>query len=135
MIENLRQEANTFNRRALISLRIIVGLSCIMYGLFHHYLLMPSSFLFLVSCCSIISRITHFFRKNPYFRLLCVSYLPFIHFSYTTSSRLNSQVSFVSFFIQYPINSSTRSLLWPRPCPCSWKYPGKLTFGGHTHLS
>ena len=34
MIKNLRQEANTFNRKALISLRIIVGLSCIMYALF-----------------------------------------------------------------------------------------------------
>ena len=37
MIENLRQEANTFNRTALISLRILVGLSCIMYALFHLY--------------------------------------------------------------------------------------------------
>ena len=145
MIENLRQEANTFNRGVLISLRILVGLSCIMYALFHLYPLLPSLFLFLVNSCSIISRITHFLRsslrKNPYFLPLCVSYLALFRFSYTTFSRLISQVGFVSIFIrtttihQYPIDSSTRSLCWPRLHPCSLRYRGRLPFGGHTRLS
>ena len=145
MIENLRQEANTFNRIALISLRIIVGLSCIMYVLFRVYLLLPSSFLFLASSYSIISRITHFLRsslrKNPHFPPLYVSYLALLRFSYTTFSRLISQVSFVSIFIrtttihQYPIESSTRSPCWLRPHLCSSGYRGRLAFGGHTRLS
>ena len=145
VIENLRQEANIFNRKALISLRIVVGLSCIMYGLFHFYSLLSSSFLFLVSFCSIISRITHFLwsslRMNPYFRPLCMLYLALLRFSYTIFSRLISQVGFVSIFIrtvtihQHPIDSSTRSLCWLRPHVCAMRYRGRLPFGGHTRLS
>ena len=145
VIENLRQEANTFNRRAFISLRIIVGLSCIMYALFRLYPLLPSSFLFLVSSCLIISRITHFLRsslgKNSYFPPLCALYIALLLFSYTSPWRSTSQVSFVSIFIltvtlhHYPIDFSTRSLCLPRPHLCSSRYRGGLPFGGHTHLS
>ena len=138
VIENLRQEANAFNWRALISLRIIVGLSCIMYDLFRLHPPLPSSFFFLVSSCSIISRITLSLRKNPCFPLLCVSYLALHRFSFTTFSCLISQVSFVSIFIttnQYPMDSSTRFLCWPRPHLYSLKSRGRLAFGGHTRLS
>lgn len=142
MIENLQQELNAFSRRALISLKILVGLSCIVYALFHLYPLLPSSFTFPVSSCSIIS---HFLRtslrQNQYFPPLCVLYLALIRFSYTTFSRLISQVSFVSIFIrsatihQHPIDSSTRSLCWLRSHLCSMRYHGRLPFGGHTRLS
>ena len=35
MIQELRQEVDTFNRKALFALRVLVGLSCIMYVLFY----------------------------------------------------------------------------------------------------
>ena len=142
MIENLRQEVNASNRKASISLMILVGLSCIMYAIFHLYLLLPSSFLFLVSSCLIIS---HFLRtplrKNRSFPPPCVSCLALLRFSYTIFSRLISQVGFVSIFIrtvtihQHPIDSSTRSLCWLRPHVCAMRYRGRLPFGGHTRLS
>ena len=143
MIEKLRQEANAFNRWAFAFLRVLVGLSCVMYAVFH---LFPAPLIvFLVSSHSIIVRTTHFLqsflRKNPYLPPLCVSYLARLRFSYTTFSRLFCQASFVPISIhsatihQYPIDSSTRSLYWPRPYLFILKYHGRLPFGGHTHLS
>lgn len=143
MIQELRQETDTFNRKALLTLRILVGLSCIMCALFRLPSLLPSSFS-LVSSCSTIFRITRFLhsslRKNPYFPPLFVSYLARFLCSYTIILRLFFQVSFLTISIHtattrhYPIDSFTQSLYWPRPYLGVIKYHGRLPFGGHTHL-
>jgi len=46
VIQELRQEADTFHRKVLLSLRILVGLSCIMYALFYLSALQPLIFSF-----------------------------------------------------------------------------------------
>ena len=149
VIQELRQELDSFNRKALFSLKVLVGLSCIMYVLFYLPLRRrpvncSQSFPFLVNSCSTIFKIIHLLQsslpKNPSFPSLCVSYLACLHFSYTTSSRSFFQASFavISTHIvtlrQYPIKSSTQSPCWPRPYLSVLKYHGRLPFGGHIRL-